>query len=96
MRRLRDPHSAWEAKVPDGAALIPTLKDLPLRAVPFIIFPAATGVFGELLLRIPEMPSTVQMATSWVLGIFTVLSGGLFFTKCFLGWPPMHGLELKD
>jgi hypothetical protein len=96
MRRLRDPHSAWEAKVPNGAALIGTLKDLPLRAVPFIIFPGATGVFGELLLRVPETPTIVQMVTSWVLALFTVVAGGLFFTKCFFGWPPMHGLDLKD
>jgi len=27
---------------------------------------------------------------------FTVGSGALFFTKCFIGWPPMHGLELPD
>jgi len=86
--------SAGEAKVLESSALIGTLKDLPLRAVPFVIFLAASAVFGELLLRIPATPTLAQSLTSWVLAVFTIAAGALFFTKCFFGWPPMRGLDL--
>jgi hypothetical protein len=93
---LSNPHSTQEAKVSENPGVIAALKDLPIRAVPFIIFPGACGVFGEMLLRMPPVPSLPQMLASWVLVAFTTISGGLFFTKVLFGWPPMHGLELKD
>jgi hypothetical protein len=81
-------HSAREAKVPESSTLIGTLKDLPLKAVPFVIFLAASAVFGELLLRIPATPTLAQLLMSWVLAVFTAASGVLFFTKCFFGLAP--------
>src|SRR5712691_3224726 len=93
---LSNPHSAREAKVSENPSVITALKDLPIRAVPFIIFPGACGIFGEMLLRMPPVPSVPQMLASWVLVIFATAAGGLFFTKALFGWPPMRGLELKD
>jgi hypothetical protein len=87
-------HSSGEAKVPESSVLA-TLKDLPLKAVPFVIFLAACGVFGELLLRMPTV-AWPHIIASWVLLVFTLSSGILFFLKCFFGWPPMHGLDLVD
>ena len=75
--------------------MMSVLKDLPVRAVPFVVFLAACGVFGELFIRMPTV-TVLQELVSGGLAVFTILAGLLFFSKCFFGWPPMHGLELVD
>jgi hypothetical protein len=75
--------------------MISVLKDLPVRAVPFVIFLTACAVFGELFIRMPRADAMHEFLAGAML-VFTILAGLLFFSKCFLGWPPMHGLELRD
>jgi hypothetical protein len=88
VRHFSDPHPAWETKVPENPTLIGTLKDLPLRAVPFIIFPGACGIFGELLLRVPATPALAQTLASWVLALFTVAAGAPFFHEMLFWLAP--------
>jgi hypothetical protein len=71
-----------------------TVKELPARAVPFVIYLMACGVFGELYLRMPSVPKFPETQVAWIMGIFMIASGVLFFTKCFFGKPTMKGLDL--
>jgi hypothetical protein len=75
--------------------MISALKELPIRAVPFVIFLAASAVFGELFLRMPTATG-LQEFVSGAMAVLTVASGLLFFSKCLINWPPIHGLELID
>jgi len=75
--------------------MISAFKDLPIRAVPFVIFLAACVVFGELFIRMPTV-TVLHEIMSGAMAVLTVVAGLLFFSKCFLNWPPMHGLELVD
>jgi hypothetical protein len=74
--------------------MIPT-KEVPLRAVPFVVFMTAFGTFGELFVRMPTntWPHSIG---AWVVGIFMIASGLLFFTKVLADWPRMPGLDLRD
>ena len=70
-----------------------SLKELPIRAVPFVIFLASTTVFGELLIRIPTN-TLVQQSVSFIFGGFTIISALMFFSKVLFNIPPMRGFEL--
>jgi hypothetical protein len=71
------------------------VQELPLRAVPFVVFLTACGAFGELFVRMPDNTWPHSVA-AWILGFFMVVSGALFFTKVMLDWPRMPGLDLHD
>jgi len=71
------------------------VKEVPLRAVPFVVFLAACGTFGELFVRIPHHTMADNFA-AWIIGTFMTVSGLLFFTKVLLDWPRMPGLNLHD
>jgi hypothetical protein len=71
------------------------VKELPLRAVPFVVFLTAFGTFGELFLRMPTATLPHSIAT-WITGLFMIISGLMFFTKVLLNWPEMPGLDLHE
>jgi hypothetical protein len=89
------PHPSREAQVSENSTMISALKDLPIKAVPFVIFLAACLGFGELFIRMPTATASQEFVAG-AMAVFTIGSGLLFFCKCFLGWPPIHGLELVD
>jgi hypothetical protein len=70
-----------------------SLKDVPLKAIPFVILLAATAVFGELFIRIPTH-TVIHQGVSFVIGGFTIISVLMFFSKVFFNFPRMRGLEL--
>lgn len=69
-----------------------SLKELPIKAVPFLIFPLASVTFGELYVRVPNN-TDVDAIVSKTLATFIVVAGLLFFTKVLFNFPPMKGLE---
>jgi hypothetical protein len=75
--------------------MISPLKDLPIRAIPFVVFLAACTTFGELFIHMP-METFLQQTVSGAMAVFTMAAGFLFFSQCFFGWPPMRGLDLPD
>lgn len=68
------------------------LKDLPIKAIPFVIFLAGCTTFGELFIRIPAI-TWLHEFMSGAMAICTLASALLFFTKVFLNWPPLRGIE---
>jgi hypothetical protein len=70
-----------------------SLKDVPIKAIPFVILLAATSVFGELFIRIPTV-TVIHQGVSFVIGGFTIISALMFFSKVFFNFPRMRGLEL--
>jgi hypothetical protein len=44
----------------------------------------------------PAAQNELQELVSGATAAFTIVSGLLFFTKVFMNWPPLHGLELID
>lgn len=68
------------------------IKELPIKAIPFVIFPIAAMAFGEIFVRIPNN-TEIDMIVSKVLAAFIIASGLLFFTKVLFNLPPMKGLE---
>ena len=91
----RDSYTPRTAQVSDDHTMISALKDLPVKAVPFVIFPGACAVFGELFIRMPTADVIPQIVGGGM-AVCTIASALLFFTKIFLDWPPIHGLELPD
>jgi hypothetical protein len=75
-----------------GDNLIP-LKEVPLRAIPVVIFLAATFVFGTMVAELPTR-TLLQQILSISMGIFAWASGILFFVKLFTDWPRTPGLHL--
>lgn len=71
-------------------------KDVPLKAVPFVIFLVPCVVFGEMIVRMPAHPNTPQLLVDWAATIFVIISGVLFFTKIFVNWPNIPGLQIED
>lgn len=69
------------------------LRDLPIKAIPFVIFLASTSVFGELFIRIPT-DTSIQNGISFTMGGFTVVSALMFFAKVIFNFPKLRGLEL--
>jgi hypothetical protein len=75
--------------------MIEAIKDLPIRAIPFVIFLGGALGFGELFVRMPTVTALHEIM-SGVMFSATIASSILFFSKLIAGWPPMHGLELID
>ena len=69
------------------------LKDVPARAIPFVIFLGACVSFGELFIRVP-INTEIDLFVKWFMAFCTLASALLFFTKVFLDQPRMRGLEL--
>jgi hypothetical protein len=76
----------------NGDNLIP-LKDVPLRAIPVLVFLAAPFVFGTMVAELPTR-TLLQQILSISMGIFAWASGILFFVKLFTDWPHTPGLHL--
>jgi uncharacterized membrane protein YjjB (DUF3815 family) len=70
-------------------------KNIPVRAVPFVVFLAGCATFGELYIRMPKHEH-FQIAIAGAMAALTVASALCFFSKCFLNWPPMKGLDIPD
>jgi hypothetical protein len=76
----------------NGDNLIP-LRDVPLQAIPVLVFLAATFVFGTMVAELPTR-TLLQQILSISMGIFAWASGILFFVKLFSDWPRTPGLHL--
>jgi len=68
------------------------LKDIPIRALPVVIFLAACLGFGEMVVVLPAR-TLLQTVLSISMGVFALVSGVLFFIKLFTDWPPTPGLH---
>jgi len=71
------------------------LKDVPLRAIPVVVFLAASFVFGQLVTTLPTR-TLLQQFLSISMGVFAWTSGALFFVKLFTDWPRTPGLNLPN
>ncbi len=71
------------------------LKEIPVRAIPVVVYLAACSVFGELVIRLPTK-TEAQNALAFSMGIFAFVSAVLFFLKLFFDWPRTPGLHIDD
>lgn len=69
------------------------LKELPPKAIPFVIFLFATAVFGEIYIRM-HVNSSFDEVIHKSVGVLMLVAACMFFTKCFFNVPPMKGLDL--
>jgi hypothetical protein len=75
--------------------MINYLKDIPVKAVPYVIFLAGCAVFGEIFVR-TTVTNTTQYIVSLLMGVCTIATAGLFFTKLLVNWPRLPGLDLTN
>lgn len=71
------------------------LKDLPVHAIPVVVYLAGSTVFGELVIRLPTR-TELQNALAFSMGLFTFVCATLFFLKLFLDWPRTPGLHIDN
>jgi hypothetical protein len=67
-------------------------KDIPAKAVPFVIFITAAVAFGEISIRMP-MDSIPKAFTATVMSGFTIISSIMFFSKVIFNYPKLHKLD---
>ena len=70
-----------------------SVKELPIRAIPVVVYLAACFVFGDLVIRLPTR-TVLQTILSITMGTFATASGVLFFVKLFFDWPRTPGLHI--
>jgi hypothetical protein len=68
-------------------------KDLPVRAIPVVVFLAGSVGFGELFIRLPTR-TLLQEALAFAIGLLCLISGVLFLVKVLSDWPRTPGLHL--
>jgi hypothetical protein len=66
---------------------------LPVRAIPVVMFLAGAVGFGELVIRLPQQ-TLAQESLAFCMGVLCLASSVLFFVKMLSDWPRTPGLHL--